>query len=160
MDTSNLTTKVLKLSTVMNNTQLYRDNWNNELKAMIISVFEKLIEETGIKGEITVNDRFEGLEAISLALDTRESGIYERITDTTKRALIRNGAILTYHQLFNGKIGILIGFPYIEGIGQPKPPRSLEIVRPEELKEINILRTTSMPLVGLIMEAPLVHLIL
>ena len=140
MDTSKLTKKVKKLTTVMNNTQEYRDSWEKELKPMIISVLEKLKDSTGIPGDITVNERFEGLEAISLGLDTRDSGISERITDSTRRALIRNGGVLTYHQLFNGKVGILIGYPYIEGIGQPKPPRSLEIVRPEELKEENILR--------------------
>ena len=140
MDTSKLQVKVNQLSGVMKNTHDYREVWDKSYKQMIIDTLEKLIQESNIQGEVKVNDHFEGLEAISLALETRDSGIYERITDNTKRALIRNGGVLTYHQLFNGKIGILIGYPYIEGIGQPKMPKTVEIVRPEELKEINILR--------------------
>lgn len=140
MDTSKLKKKVSQLNRIMKNTDSYRVTWEKSHKEMITNTLQKMIDETGINGEVAVNDRFEGLEAISLALETRNSGIYERITDNTKRALIRNGGVLTYHQLFNGKIGILIGYPYIEGIGQPKVPKTLEIVRPEELKEINILR--------------------
>jgi hypothetical protein len=140
MDTAKLKKKVNLLKNVMGNTDEYRGVWEKSHKEMIINTLQKLIDETGIHGEVAINDRFEGLEAISLALETRNSGIFERITDTTKRALIRNGGVLTYHQLFNGKIGILIGYPYIEGIGQPKVPKTVEIVRPEELKEINILR--------------------
>jgi hypothetical protein len=140
MDTTKLKRKVKELKHIMKNTDNYRSVWEENHKKMIMDTLETLIKESGIHGEVVVNDRFEGLEAISLALETRDSGIYERITDDTKRALIRNGGVLTYHQLFNGKIGILIGYPYIEGIGQPKVPKTVEIVRPEELKEINILR--------------------
>jgi len=140
MDTSKLKKKVEHLSLIMGNTDSYRDVWYKSHKEMITSVLESLIKETKIVGEVVVNERFEGLEAISLALESRDSGISERITDSTNRPLIRSGGILTYHQLFNGKIGILIAYPFIEGIGQPKPPKTVEIVRPEELKEINILR--------------------
>ena len=140
MDTSNLKRKVKKLNKVMGNTDAYRKVWEDSYKKMIMDTLQSFIDETDLHAEVVVNDRFEGLEAISLALQTRDSGIYERITDDTKRALIRNGGVLTYHQLFNGKIGILIGYPFIEGIGQPKMPMTVEIVRPEELKEINILR--------------------
>lgn len=144
MDTNKLKNKVSKLNSVMDNTDSYRQVWEKSHKKMIVTTLEKLVKEAGIHGDVVVNDHFEGLEAISLALQTRDSGIYERVTDETKRALIRNGGVLTYHQLFNGKIGILIGYPFIEGIGQPKGPRSVEIVRPEELKEINILRQVEM----------------
>jgi hypothetical protein len=144
MDISKLLSNVKKLNTVLENTQNYRDLWESTHKKLIISVLENLIETGGIQGEVVINDNYEGLEAISLALATSDSGIYERISDKTKRALIRNGGVLTYHQLFNGKIGILIGYPYIEGIGQPKMPKTIEISRPEELKEIHILRHVEM----------------
>lgn len=144
MDISKLLSNVKKLNAVLQNTQNYRDQWESTHKNMIISVLENLIETGGIQGEVVINDNYEGLEAISLALQTSDSGIYERISDKTKRALIRNGGVLTYHQLFNGKIGILIGYPYIEGIGQPKMPKTLEISRPDELKEIHILRHVEM----------------
>ncbi len=144
MDISKLNSVVKNLDKVMQNTQDYRDQWEATHKNLIISTLEHLISSAGIQGEVVINDNYEGLEAISLALQTKDSGIYERISDKTKRALIRNGGVLTYHQLFNGKIGILIGYPYIEGIGQPKMPKTLEIVRPDELKEIHVLRHVEM----------------
>src|SRR5210317_276884 len=105
MDITKLKRKVDTLGSVMKNTDEYRKTWETSHKQMIISVLEELIEKTGINAEVTINDHFEGLEAVSLALQTRDSGIYERITTDTKRALIRNGGVLTYHQLYNGKIG-------------------------------------------------------
>ncbi len=144
MDITKLLTNVKKLDKVLQNTQDYRTQWETSHKNMITLTLEQLITDAGIQGEVVINDNYEGLEAISLALQTKDSGIYERISDKTKRALIRNGGVLTYHQLFNGKIGILIGYPYIEGIGQPKMPKTIEIVRPEELKEIHVLRHVEM----------------
>ena len=40
-----------------------------------------------------------------------------------------------YQQLFNGKVLVLINFPFIEKYGQPQPPKVIAIYRPEELKE-------------------------
>ena len=34
----------------------------------------------------------------------------------------------------------MINYPYIEGYGEPRPPKSLAIYRPEELKEPFFLR--------------------
>ena len=47
---------------------------------------------------------------------------------------------LIYQQLFNGKIIVMLVSPHIEGYGQPKPPLSLEILRPDELKVPFIIR--------------------
>jgi len=38
-------------------------------------------------------------------------------------------------QLFNGKVIVIINYPFIEGYGQPQPPKTVAIYRPEELKE-------------------------
>ena len=51
-----------------------------------------------------------------------------------RRELVKHNGTLIFQQLFNGKIIIMIIPPFIEGLGQPKPPYNLEILRPEELK--------------------------
>jgi hypothetical protein len=35
---------------------------------------------------------------------------------------------------------VMIVLPYIEGYGEPRPPKNVEILRPEELKQGFILR--------------------
>jgi hypothetical protein len=57
-----------------------------------------------------------------------------------KRTMIKSNGSLIYQQLFNGKIMVMIVSPYIEGYGQPKPPMTLEILRPDELKAPFIIR--------------------
>ena len=57
-----------------------------------------------------------------------------------KRIMIKTNGALVYQQLFNGKIMIMIVSPSIEGYGEPKPPKMMEILRPEELKTPFILR--------------------
>ena len=42
--------------------------------------------------------------------------------------------------LFNGKIIVLINYPFIENYGQPQPPKTIAIYRPEELKEPYFIR--------------------
>ncbi|HEB61878.1 MAG TPA: hypothetical protein ENI82_01890 [Bacteroidetes bacterium] len=128
------------MNSVLKNTINYRKEWNKKLKKMIINNLEKIVKESGLKAEVIVHDQYEGLEAISLFAGAKESGIYEKVSDGVKKPLIRTGGMLMFQQLFNGKISIWVNYPYIEGIGDPKAPKMLEIVRPHELKEVNILR--------------------
>ena len=140
MDYSKLKKKVESLNAVLKNTKDYRVAWDDELKDMIKKTLEEIQSESGIAGEIIVHDQFQGLESVSLVLGSVDSGIYERVSEKVKKTLIRMNGVLAFQQMFNGKISIWINYPYIEGIGEPKQPKMLEIVRPHELQEINILR--------------------
>jgi len=139
---SKIIKKVKSMNTVLKNTVKYRKEWDKTLKKMIINNLESIVKESGLDAEIIVHDQFEGLEAISLATGPKESGIYEKVSEGVKKPLIRIGGMLMFQQLFNGKISIWVNYPYIEGIGDPKAPKMLEIVRPNELKDVNILRYT------------------
>jgi hypothetical protein len=52
-----------------------------------------------------------------------------------RRDLIKQNGSLVYQQLFNGKIMVLINLPFIEKYGQPQPPKTIAVYRPEELKD-------------------------
>mgnify|MGYP006898432575 FL=1 len=69
-----------------------------------------------------------------------ESGLSEQVGSGLQRDLIKHNGTLVYQQLFNGKILVLINFPFIEKYGQPQPPKTIAIYRPEELKEPYFLR--------------------
>ncbi|MEL6988332.1 MAG: hypothetical protein AAGK97_10930, partial [Bacteroidota bacterium] len=105
------------------------------------STFQKLIAQTGLDGHIKKEERLNNLETIMLTLGKSESGISERFEeDEVSRALLKENGVLVFQQLFNGKIVIWVGYPVIEGLNQPSPPKNLEIVRPSELKEGFIVR--------------------
>ena len=80
------------------------------------------------------------MEAIVLDLGETKSGIYEVVAQDFHRHLVKNSGALIYQQLFNGKIIVLIQFPYIENYGQPRPPKTVAIYRPEELTEPFFIR--------------------
>jgi hypothetical protein len=77
---------------------------------------------------------------VTLTLGSTASGLAETVGGSIRRDLIKQGGSLVYQQLFNGKVLVLINFPYIEKYGQPQPPKTIAIYRPEELKEPYFLR--------------------
>lgn len=140
MNYTNLKKYNKSLNEIFKNTKNYRKEWEDNLKEMIVNTLENIQKEIKFDSEIVYHEQYQGLEAVSLTAGSVESGIYERVDKGLNKPLIRMNGMLTFQQLFNGKISIWINYPYIEGIGEPKPPKMLEIVRPEELKEVNILR--------------------
>ena len=140
MDIAGLIGKVNEYENTRKNTSAYRESWNAEIKPMLRSHLENIIKETGLKAKVDERTEMDNLEAIVLDLGQEESGISQRVTDSLNKSMIRYNGMLVYQQLFNGKIIIMIVPPFIEGLGQPKPPYNLEILRPEELKPPFILR--------------------
>jgi len=93
-----------------------------------------------MEGEIEVKEDVENLEAIVLSLGEEKSGIYEKVNKEVNRPLIKHNGSLVYQQLFNGKVMAMISYPVIEGYGQPKPPKTIAIYRPEEVKPPFLVR--------------------
>jgi hypothetical protein len=93
------------------------------------------MESGRLKAKILEVSDIENLEAVALTLGTSESGLGENVGNGLRRDLIKQNGSLVYQQLFNGKILVLINLPFIEKYGQPQPPKTIAIYRPEELKE-------------------------
>ena len=142
MDLGTLISKVNKYKQVLENTNLYRESWHGEVKPMLIKTLEEILKQSDLpKAEIIVKDNIENLESVVLDLGRSSSGISENVEDSgVKRTMIKSNGSLIYQQLFNGKIIVMLVSPHIEGYGQPKPPLSLEILRPDELKVPFIIR--------------------
>ena len=140
MNFSSLAPRVDRYKSILNNTKKYRKAWNTKLKPMIKETLESFIKEFDLDADVDVDNRLENLEMIIFSLGRQKSGISELINDSDRKPVIRSNGMLTYQQLFNGKVVIWIGYPHLEGMGDPKPPKTLEILRPEELKEAFILR--------------------
>ena len=135
MELSNLKNRVSNYKAIVANTRAYREKWNSNLRDFIIETLTKISTETGLEATIDTKSDFENLEAIVFSLGDVKSGMYQEVNDNVKRHLIKHNGSLVYQQLFNGKIMVVINFPFIENYGQPQPPKTLAIYRPDELQE-------------------------
>lgn len=141
LELGSLLTKAERYKSVLNNTQQYRSQWHSTLKPLLKATLQEIISKTDVKAEIKAQDKIDNLEAIVMDLGKSSSGITENIDDSgVKRTMIKSNGSLIYQQLFNGKIMVMILSPHIEGYGEPKSPRMLEILRPDELKVPFIVR--------------------
>lgn len=139
-DYNGLISKVNRYKSILSNTKSYRERWSSFLKQQIVDELQNMLKVSGLEGRIEVQDKIRHLEFIVLSLGSEESGISEIINDKTDKPLIKHNGSLIYQQLFNGKIQVMIGYPYIEGFGEPKTPKVIAIYRPEEIKTPFLIR--------------------
>ncbi len=140
LNVDNLLNKVHNYNTVFENTQKYRNVWRDSLKAQIISDVTEICKAVGLKIEIESTDQFSNLEAIICSLGNVKSGIHEIVEPDIEKHLIRFNGSLVYQQLYNGKILVVINYPIIENYMEPRPPKTIAIYRPEEIKTPFVLR--------------------
>ncbi len=141
LDLGSLPAQVDRYKDLLQNTIEYRKKWPEELKPMLIETLEYINEETNLGGTVEVKDNIENLESVVFNLGRSSSGLHENIDDSgIKRTMIKSNGALIYQQLFNGKVMVMTLNPVIEGYGEPKPPKMVEILRPEELKQAFVLR--------------------
>ena len=131
----NLSRKVAQYKEVLSQTEAYRQAWNESLKNNLIQFLENAIKEVGLQANVKVRSDFQNLEAIVLNLGQAKSGMYQKVNSEIERHLIKQNGSLIYQQLFNGKVIVLIQYPFIENYGEPRPPKTIAIYRPEELKD-------------------------
>ncbi|MBK9017099.1 MAG: hypothetical protein IPM82_25265 [Saprospiraceae bacterium] len=101
----------------------------------------KLLQDIANEVQLPVKSRRAGtkwknLEAVVLSLGTVKSGMYQKIEQGIEMPLVKQSGSLIYQQLFNGKVIVLIQYPFIENYGEPRPPKTIAIYRPEELKSL------------------------
>lgn len=141
LDVGGLQAKVDAYNQILSNTDNYRKDWSDTLAPMITNGLKQIVKATGLNAVVEVKDNVKNLEVIVLNLGQDVSGIGEKLEGSNStRPMIKNKGALVYQQLFNGKLLILIMYPFIEGYGEPRPPRTLEILRPHEMKEPFLLR--------------------
>ena len=140
MKYSGLNRKVKEYQSVLQNTIDYRNAWKHELRARIVDDLNKMSAATGIKGTISFQENVGNAEVIVFSMGKSASCIFARVDSDTNKPLIKDFGSLVYQQLFNGKIQVSIYYPFIEGFGQPQPPKMIAIYRPEEIKSAYVER--------------------
>ncbi len=129
----NLKRKVDHYKEVHENTLVYRNQWKEGVCDLIVSSLAKICQDVGLDAKTDVRSEMENLEAVVLTLGDVKSGLFQVIAPDLQRDLVKHNGSLVYQQLFNGKIIVLINYPFIESYGQPRPPKTISIYRPEEL---------------------------
>ena len=129
----NLKRKVDHYKELRENTLLYRKQWKEGVRDLIVNTLTKICQDVGLEAKTEARSDMENLETIVLTLGDVKSGLYQMIGSDLQRDLIKHNGSLVYQQLFNGKIIVLINYPFIESYGQPRPPKTISIYRPEEL---------------------------
>ncbi len=139
-DYLNFQTKVERYGAVLKNTEQYRAIWKKSLKKDLLTILQKAADTAKLLCTVEERSDIHNLEAVALSLGTSNSGLGEPVGEGLHRDLIKQNGSLVYQQLFNGKILVLINYPFIEKYGQPQPPKTLAIYRPEEIKEPYLIR--------------------
>ncbi|MBK9335371.1 MAG: hypothetical protein IPM98_01805 [Lewinellaceae bacterium] len=139
-DCLNFRRKVERYQEVLQNTEQYREIWQKRLRNEIVDYLQRAADAAKLGCAVEERSDIQNLEAVSLSLGSSHSGLGEPVGDGLHRDLIKQNGSLVYQQLFNGKILVLVNYPYIEKYGQPQPPKTLAIYRPEEIKEPYLIR--------------------
>lgn len=136
MDTQifNLQRKVLRYKEVLQQTGIYRQTWKDSLKKEITDQLVSLAEASGLEGQVEERGDLENLEAVVFTLGSTRSGMFQQVNDDFQRDLVKYNGALIYQQLFNGKVVVLVQYPFIENYSEPKPPKQIAIYRPAELQ--------------------------
>ena len=134
--------RIEKYHKVLQSTISYRETWKKELKLFVKQTLELIVAETGLRAQVVEKNEFENLEAVILSLGQQDSGIYENLENGVQRHFIKEMGSLVFQQLYNGKIIVMVNYPAIDTYGDPSPPKTLGIYRPEEVHEANIIRNT------------------
>jgi len=130
---SNLKKRVEHYKDILSNTELYRAAWTDGLREEIIKELTENVNAIDLPATTELQGDMENLQAIVLSLGDQQSGMYHKLGGDLKKHMIKHNGSLIYQQLFNGKIIVLINFPSIENYGEPRPPKTVGIYRPEEL---------------------------
>lgn len=131
----NLQRKADQYRAVLHNTERYRQAWQESLQQTIVEQLTHLAEVAGLHATVELRNEMNNLQAVVLDLGESKSGLFQQISEDLQRHLAKSSGSLIYQQLFNGKVIVLINYPYIENYGQPRPPKTIGIYRPEELRE-------------------------
>ncbi len=135
MDLFNLNRRISHYKEILSNTETYRKAWQEQLKDEIVRFLNEVNQQFELNARIDIRTDLENLEAVVFSLGASKSGMYQRVDHGVDVHLIKHNGSLIYQQLFNGKVIVIIQYPFIENYGQPRPPKTVAIYRPEELKE-------------------------
>ncbi len=124
--------KASKYKSLLDAVDSYRAQWESKLKKFIIKESKAILTATGIDADVDSESTVHGLEAITIKLGMRKSGIYQKMDNGEKKAIWKDYGSLIFGQLFNGKVQVWMTYPILEGLMEPRQPKMIGIYAPPE----------------------------
>ena len=131
--------KASRYKSLLTTVDAYRAEWEKKLKKFIIKECKAILAATEIEADVDSESTVQGLEAITLKLGMRRSGIYQKMDSGEKKSVWKDHGSLIFGQLFNGKIQVWMTYPILEGLMEPRQPKMIGIYAPPEFNDALVL---------------------
>ncbi len=122
-------------------TEERRELWKTETKNKLIDTLTLIQKSFKFDWRVQKLESDENYQTINIHCDSKNSGIVENKIDsstgkvTGKKAYIKHGAYLAYCQSHNGRINVIIGFPYIDELVSKMDIKVIATIEPNQVSE-------------------------
>lgn len=118
-----------------------RELWKTETKEKIFEVLS-LVEKTfKFQWHVQRIEVIDNYQTINICCNDRASGLIETIYEENtnnlikRKSFIKHGGYLAYCQSYNGKINVVIGFPYIDEWVEQMNSKVIATLEPSQITE-------------------------
>src|SRR5260221_4103572 len=109
---TNINIKVSKFKTVISGINKKRDLWQSDTKPLLIKVLNQVRDGVELDLIVQVLEERINHESVHIQFKSKPSGISEKNGKGLK-AYIKWGGGLTFNQMYNGEVHILVTYPFI-----------------------------------------------
>lgn len=129
-----------KYVSTLTKTSERRKLWTGETKNKIIETLTTIQNNFKMGWRVQKIEQAENYQTINIHIDQQNSGIVETKVDyeknrTSRKAFTKYGGYLAFCQSYNGKINVIIGFPYIEEWVSQMEAKVIATIEPSEMTE-------------------------
>ncbi len=118
-----------------------RQLWNSEVKEKIFNVLTSIYNSFKFDWHVQRLESVSNYQTINISCNSHNSGMVKTFYDdntgkpTKRKAYTKHGGYLAYCQSYNGKINVIIGFPYIDEWVTQMDAKVIATVEPSAITE-------------------------
>ncbi|WP_020599426.1 hypothetical protein [Spirosoma panaciterrae] len=140
MELNSIKTKATELVELKARIELYRKEWQEVAKPLLIKTLSSVAEEVKIGWIIQTVTAIKNLENVNIQFLSQPSGIRKDDNiNHSHRHYSKEGASLMFAQTVNGEILVVVTYPFIEEWIAEKEPETIAFVSPNQITENFIL---------------------
>jgi hypothetical protein len=112
-----------------------REVWGNEIENLLITTLKSVKAEIKIGLQIQNVKQVNNYSSIIFCLNNTPSGLFKPLGASSVENYIKIGGALVFAQSYNGKINIIVRFPYIENFLSEMDVKVIKTISPELITE-------------------------
>lgn len=122
-----------------------RQLWETETKEIIYNSLTQITKDYKFQWHVQRLEHLTNYQTINISFNNLNSGISEKEYDKAgklvhAKSYIKHGGYMAYCQSFNGKVNVLIVYPYIEEWVTQKEAKVIATIEPKEISNEKILQ--------------------